>query len=81
MQVKVTMRIGVCRCGCKGRDPWHARTMMRVVTETPVPVPAGTPVKGYDDVPLRADSPAGIITAPWGAQEVVKVGARWYRLD
>lgn len=27
----VMMRYDPCRCGCKGRDPWHARMFQRVV--------------------------------------------------
>ena len=27
----VLMRKGKCNCGCKGRDPWHAMSIKRVV--------------------------------------------------
>mgnify|MGYP003333543250 FL=1 len=34
--VKVTMRHDQCRCGCNGRDPWHARTLTRKVRDVVV---------------------------------------------
>jgi hypothetical protein len=30
----VLMRTGPCRCGCKGTDPWHRRTLKRAVAQT-----------------------------------------------
>lgn len=30
---RITMRLRPCRCGCKGRDPLHARTLRRTVRD------------------------------------------------
>jgi hypothetical protein len=31
---KIILRSTPCRCGCLGRDPWHAASVRRVVTMT-----------------------------------------------
>ena len=56
-----------CGCGCKGTDPWHRRTMTRVVREI-------TKIEGVD---LRGNGCTrlvnvvrGVAHMPWGEQEV-----------
>lgn len=31
---RIINRLGPCRCGCQGQDPWHKETYWRVVTVT-----------------------------------------------
>jgi len=30
-RVRITQRVDPCTCGCKGRDSWHAATLLRTV--------------------------------------------------
>lgn len=64
--VKVTMRQTPCKCGCGGRDPWHAASLVRVVRNL-VEVP------GEDGLGVLA---RGEVEAPWGLQAVQLKGIR-----
>lgn len=48
---RILNRVGPCRCGCQGQDPWHKETYWRVVTET---APGeGTVRMPYSTKPVR----------------------------
>jgi hypothetical protein len=60
------MRTGPCCCGCAGRDPQHAKFLVRVVRN----------VRAVAEEP-RGDSrftviARGTIKVPWGEVEVVR---------
>jgi len=78
-QAKITNRLSPCRCGCKGGDPWHARSFKRTVRDVREVAPGtreGT--KACPSLPffvLRE----GVAKFPWGAERVVEVKHGWYQ--
>ena len=74
---KITNRIDTCRCGCKGGDPWHARSFTRSVKgvrkvdeETREPTKAST-------VPYRVLR-EGRARFPWGTERVIEIQTGTY---
>ena len=73
---RIVNRVMPCRCGCKGRDPGHARTFDRVVRDV-VPVVCWTRIADFQE-PVEVDA-AGWAQLPWGRHRVVRVPRRgWY---
>jgi len=66
---KITARVSPCRCGCKGRDPWHAATFRRVVHS----VESATGTADVRDLGETEITARGTVTAPWGDQSVVRI--------
>ena len=65
---RVTMRVTSCRCGCKGSDSWHARTMLRSVRDVQQ---LETPVVRRQHDGMRAITVAtATIQTPWGMEAV-----------
>ena len=44
----VTSRFNPCKCGCRGRDPWHAKDFTRKIKNVNV-LPAAIDVLGTDN--------------------------------
>lgn len=64
-QIEIVNRHDPCKCGCKGQDPWHARTFTRNIKNATVQ-PDG----------LRK----GTAKFPWGEETVVErqvAGCHW----
>lgn len=59
---KITLRYEPCNCGCKGTDPWHARTVKRVVRDSQDANFGG-----------GQHGERGCIRMPWGTQPVKRL--------
>lgn len=64
--VRITCRVGPCRCGCGGRDPWHVTRMKRVVKDFRE-VREVVDLSWIRGVTIVA---RGRIRSPWGFHEV-----------
>jgi len=66
--VKITRRRS-CRCGCKGQDSWHRKTVRRVVSNI---VRDDSAMERAEAAGRRfAEAFTGTIKMPYGEQEVV----------
>ena len=64
---RIRARIDPCKCGCAGRDPWHAASFQRVVRKVIEvdPTPAVTRWGVRSTIVAR-----GTARFPWGADAV-----------
>ena len=69
--VRIESRLGACRCGCGGTDPWHARFFRRALRD--VTADSGA-IKGveYGAGTLAYDATA-TVRFPWGFETVYRV--------
>lgn len=67
---EIIMRDSPCKCGCGGRDPWHARTFIRAIHDIK---PANIPSETYDGI-VKDFYHTGIAKFPWGEETVIEVG-------
>lgn len=66
----IHVRFDPCRCGCYGKDPWHARSFRRVVRDVvqyPEPKKVKTSSGEYDAMG------EGVAKFPWGDSIVYRV--------
>lgn len=73
----ILARTQPCTCGCKGRDPWHARTFDREVRGV-----CDATGEAADGSPIYR---TGVARFPWGTETVEEVGrvgftSRWWRI-
>ena len=73
-KVNIDARFTPCRCGCKGKDPWHAATFRRVVHDQ-VPVRDGPEKQGRVGRLTWRVVARGRARFPWGDEEVLRVEA------
>ncbi len=66
---RITRRVDPCDCGCQGKDPWHAKTFDRVITDIRDERGRAT---SYEGVGLDYDK-VGTVSAPWSDEPVVVV--------
>lgn len=71
MKAEIVSRVEPCRCGCQGRDPWHARTFTRELHDVTEVEPIEVKVRAYRE-PLLARRVAWA-HFPWGDEEVAEV--------
>jgi len=75
--VNVTSRVGKCRCGCGGKDSWHATRFTRVLRDVTEVRETATPTWLNTAVSIVA---RGTVKVPWGAADVglvvIECGAR-----
>ncbi len=63
----IQARVGKCRCGCHGQDPWHKPKYKRLVRdEVPVEHEANQNYR-----PLQIVVARGVASFPWGEEPVV----------
>ena len=66
-KASITARLAPCRCGCGGRDSWHAKQFIRTVREIIEIEPTSAKAKSGYAITIDA---RGIATFPWGASAV-----------
>ena len=75
---KIVARTKTCRCGCAGKDPWHARSFDRKIRDIQdVDMLADEESDAPDEVVTYR---AGVARMPWGDTAVEEVGPSWSRL-
>lgn len=67
MEVKIINRLSPCKCGCKGSDPQHAATFLRVLRN--VKNEAGTTKTAFGSHTEYVKS--ATVRLPWGVVRVV----------
>ena len=67
---RIIARHKPCTCGCRGQDPWHARTFDRVIRD--VKDLFVEPI--VDGNIIREIYREGVVTLPWGDERVVECG-------
>ena len=71
VKARIVARSKPCSCGCKGRDPWHARHFDRTILDARVLyVEEAEVVEGV----VRRTFLEGVACSPWGDERVVEVG-------
>lgn len=69
MPEKIQSREATCKCGCKGRDPWHARFFLREVRDV-------QPTDRFDSITIGfwivQITNAATVTFPWGDETIYR---------